>query len=296
MDVLIRDGCTMIATAVQRDVDGVPQGLHHASVRPTAPAAPSLRAMELAYDDNGGGASDPPFLFIHGWCCDRSYFAPQADHFGRHHRVVSVDQRGHGASPAAVDDDYSVPTLAADAAAVIEATALDRPVVVGHSLGGVVALVLAAERPDLVRAVVMVDPAPIVLSDELRARVPGILASLESLEGRRAFVAGMFAPSDDVDRKAQIVASMSSVSGEIAVQVLTELFGFDGSSALAACTVPIASIGSMAPANDPRALRRGCPHIQIGQTVGAGHFNQLEVPDQVNAMIEQLLRLLPATR
>ena len=249
--------------------------------------------MELSYDDNGAGEHDPPFLFIHGWCCDRSYFAPQADHFGARHRVVSIDQRGHGLSPVATDDDYSVPTLAADAAAVIEATALDRPVVVGHSLGGVVALALAAERPDLVRAVVMVDPAPIVLTGELRAAIPGLLASLESLDGRRAFVAGMFAPSDDVDRKARIVDSMAGVSGEIAVQVLTDLLAFDGPSALAACTVPIVSIGSLVPANDSGALRERCPHIQIGQTVGAGHFNQLEVPDQVNAMIEQFLRGVP---
>jgi pimeloyl-ACP methyl ester carboxylesterase len=255
----------------------------------------SLQSVELSYDDEGSGEDDPAFLFIHGWCCDRSYFAPQADHFGARHRVVSIDQRGHGRSPVATDDDYSVPSLAADAAAVIEATALDRPVVVGHSLGGVVALALAAARPDLVRGVVMVDPAPIVLSDQLRAVFPGILASLETLEGRRAFVAGMFAPGDDADRKAAIVDSMTDVAGEIAVRVLADLLAFDGPSALAACTVPIVSIGSLSPTNDAAALREHCPHIQIGQTVGAGHFNQLEVPDQVNAMIEQFVRLLPAT-
>jgi pimeloyl-ACP methyl ester carboxylesterase len=251
--------------------------------------------MELSYDDNGAGERDPSFLFVHGWCCDRSFFAPQVDHFGARHRVVSIDQRGHGESPAAADDDYSVPTLAADAAAVVEATALDRPVVVGHSLGGVVALALAAARPDLVRAVVMVDPAPIVLSDALRGVVPALLASLETLEGRQALVAGMFAPSDDGDRKARIIASMTGVPGEIAVRVLADLLAFDGPSALAACTVPIVSIGSLAPTNDAAALREHCPHLQIGQTVGAGHFNQLEVPDQVNAMIEQFVRLLPVS-
>jgi pimeloyl-ACP methyl ester carboxylesterase len=35
---------------------------------------------------------------VHGWTCDRSFFAPQAEHFARRHRVVSVDLRGHGES------------------------------------------------------------------------------------------------------------------------------------------------------------------------------------------------------
>ena len=46
------------------------------------------------------------------------------------------------------------------------------------------------------------------------------------------------------------------------------------------------------PANSADDLRRACPAITIGQTVGAGHFIQLEVPDQVNAMIERFLQSL----
>jgi pimeloyl-ACP methyl ester carboxylesterase len=52
----------------------------------------------------------------------------------------------------------------------------------------------------------------------------------------------------------------------------------------------------MAPANSAAGLRRACPAITIGQTAGAGHFIQLEVPEQVNAMIERFLTIteLPA--
>jgi pimeloyl-ACP methyl ester carboxylesterase len=66
---------------------------------------------------------------------------------------------------------------------------------------------------------------------------------------------------------------------------------FDGESALAGATVPVLSIGSAVPANSAADLRRACPAITIGQTVGAGHFIQLEVPDQVNAMIERFLAI-----
>jgi pimeloyl-ACP methyl ester carboxylesterase len=52
----------------------------------------------LAYDVAGAG--DPPMLFVHGWCCDRSCFAPQVTHFSASHAVVAVDLRGHGESSA----------------------------------------------------------------------------------------------------------------------------------------------------------------------------------------------------
>src|SRR5690349_9128019 len=117
--------------------------------------------MQLAFDDTGSG--DPAIVFLHGWCCDRSYFAPQVDHFSAAHRVISVDQRGHGEAHPAPDSDCSIAAFAGDAAELIESLGLDRPLVVGHSLGGIISLALAASRPDLVRGVVMVDPAPIVL-------------------------------------------------------------------------------------------------------------------------------------
>ncbi len=64
---------------------------------------------------------------------------------------------------------------------------------------------------------------------------------------------------------------------------------WDGEAAARACTVPVLHIGAEDPINDAAALRALNPQIRTGQTVGAGHFNQLEVPEQVNAMIERFL-------
>lgn len=244
--------------------------------------------MQIEFDDTGSG--DPTLVFIHGWCCDRSYFAPQIDHFSSSHRVVAVDQRGHGKSQQAADGGYSVASFAADAAELIESLGLDRPVVIGHSLGGVVSLALSAFRPELVRGVVMVDPAPIVITEEMRGLFATIPDVVSTVDGRKAFIAGMmFAPTDDESRKQQIIDGMSSMPDDIAVAAIAGFFDFDGPAALAACTVPIVSIGARAPINDAALLREHCAHIEIGQTVGSGHFNQLEVPDQVNAMIERFL-------
>ena len=64
---------------------------------------------------------------------------------------------------------------------------------------------------------------------------------------------------------------------------------WDGEAAARGCRVPALHIAADDPLNDAAALRALNPLLRTGQTVGAGHFNQLEVPDQVNAMIERFL-------
>ena len=67
--------------------------------------------------------------------------------------------------------------------------------------------------------------------------------------------------------------------------------GRRGDLASGGISVPLLSIGSASPTNCPSELLAACPSIVIGQTVGAVHFNQLEVPEQVNLMIERYLAI-----
>ena len=73
-------------------------------------------------------------------------------------------------------------------------------------------------------------------------------------------------------------------AGEVA-----SLRDWDGLAAAARCQVPVLHIAAAIPACPPGQLRDAIPDVVTGQTVGAGHFNMLEVPDQVNSMIEGFL-------
>jgi pimeloyl-ACP methyl ester carboxylesterase len=246
----------------------------------------------LSYDDNGTDGA-PAFVFVHGWCCNRSFFAPQYEHFGRHARAIAVDLRGHGKSAPAADGDYSVAAFAGDIAALIEELGVAPAVVVGHSLGGIVATQLAAARPELVAAAVLVDVAPMVVPPEVQPIFDDLLEQIQGAEGQAArarLVQGMFLPTDDAERRAEITRVMAATPHDVAVSAIAGVFR-TGDGPLAAVTCPILSIGAAAPLHEPAALKAVNPNIVIGQTVGSGHFNQLEVPDQVNAMIEQFLRV-----
>ena len=89
---------------------------------------------------------------LHGFACNRTFLAPQMEHFAARHRVVSVDFLGHGESDTP-EMEYRLPRFAADVARLLEHLNLKDVVVVGHSMGGAVALELATGWPELVRSV-----------------------------------------------------------------------------------------------------------------------------------------------
>jgi pimeloyl-ACP methyl ester carboxylesterase len=103
--------------------------------------------LTLAYENIHPGS--PPMLFVHGWGCDHTVFAPQADFISRSHRVVSVDLRGHGKNDAP-HQDYTMAVFADDLSWLYTELTLIKPMVVGHSMGGNVALELAG-RADRVK-------------------------------------------------------------------------------------------------------------------------------------------------
>jgi pimeloyl-ACP methyl ester carboxylesterase len=109
----------------------------------------------LAYEEAGSGA--PPIVLVHDFAADHSCFSSQFTCFSRRHRVVAVDLRGHGESDGP-REACSVSVLADDLAWLCYELGLYRPVLLGHGLGGMVALDLAARYPDLPAGVVAVAP------------------------------------------------------------------------------------------------------------------------------------------
>jgi pimeloyl-ACP methyl ester carboxylesterase len=119
----------------------------------TDPSFLTLRGRRFAHLDSGGDG--PAVLALHGHFGRAAAFAPLARALGGRHRVVALDQRGHGHS--AGGGPFTPGDYAADAAAYLDALGTGPVAVVGHSMGGIVAVLLAAHRPDLVRDLIVVD-------------------------------------------------------------------------------------------------------------------------------------------
>lgn len=246
--------------------------------------------LRLYYERDGSG--EPELLFVPGWCCDHTFYAPQFDHFKRTHAVTAIALRGCGRSDSP-ESGYDIATLADDVAWFCAEIGIEKPVVIGHSLGGMIAIELGARHPSLARALVADDPGPVHPTDAAVRLFAGFLQQLAGPTGedvRRAWVVDTAGPTASDDLRRKIVDTMCSVPLPIARAVIEGVTRWNGVAALLMCSTPLLVLRSQpGGSNDPSRLQALKPDTQFAMTVGAGHFHQLEVPEQVNAMIERFL-------
>jgi pimeloyl-ACP methyl ester carboxylesterase len=106
----------------------------------------------------GGRGSAVPVLLLPGLAGSVGQWRHQLRHLWPTRRAAAVEVRGHGESAPPADSDVSLPALAADALAAADALGWERFVLVGHSLGGAVATVVAAAQPRRVAGLLLADP------------------------------------------------------------------------------------------------------------------------------------------
>ena len=115
----------------------------------------TINGVRLHSERSGSG--EPALLFVHGLTDSGHYWRPVLDRMPGGHEIVLYDARGHGRSEQPASG-YTYDQLADDLAAVIGALGLERPIVIGHSMGAATAALMAARYPGLARAVVLEDP------------------------------------------------------------------------------------------------------------------------------------------
>ena len=117
-------------------------------------------SLALAFEDVGHGS---PLLLLHGLYGSSANWRRIAKALSDRHRVLSVDLRNHGASPWAPSMSYA--EMAGDVAALIDRLGLEGPAVLGHSMGGKVAMTLALSDAGRVGRLIVVDIAPVSYGD-----------------------------------------------------------------------------------------------------------------------------------
>lgn len=254
-----------------------------------------IRDKVALYYEQSEGAERPAVL-IHGWCCDHTFLSFQANHLARlGHPVIAIDLRGHGQSDKP-EQDYPIAGFSEDIAWMCRELGLQKPLLLGHSLGGILAFDIAARWPDLPGAIAMLDAA-IFFPTSARAAIPGIVERLRQPgyrdDLRQILTAVFFLPTDDPQRRDRLIDTMSSTRQDIMASAYAGLYDFDAEMARGRIKVPSLYIAANEPSPrcDIAALRSLLPDVYLGQTVGSGHFCQLEVPEQVNAMLDRFMVL-----
>lgn len=244
--------------------------------------------VDLYYTDAGQGK--PTLVFLHGGGGWSEHWQWQLPYCAAFTRVLTCDLRGHGRS-ATPRGRYTVETFVADLHALLTQLQIDHPILVGHSLGGSVALRYAFDFPDQVAGLAILDS--------------GCGAALAPREGYRALVVARvhdFAaaratlyPYDSSPHsgRADFVHAVLAATPAPPVGVIHAthygIITHNNAAAAAFITCPVLVLGAADMAYWPsiQSWRDYVPHARLMGIAHSGHYLMLEQPEQVNAALAQ---------
>jgi len=242
-------------------------------------------AGRLVVDDGGAGA---PVVFVHSLAGTSRHWSAQLEHLRRSRRAVAFDLRGHGRPDAPGNGDYAITSVAADIEAVAGALDLERFALVGHSMGGGVALAYAGAHPERVDRLLLLDSIGDGTQIPAAAMQP-LLDGLESaayqetIEGYWDTITG-----PNVAVRERLLADLRATPRKTVVEGFKAVPRFDPKPHLARFRGPMLAV--VTPSNDYpfsiHHLKGGPPHRVVE---GTGHWIQLDQPAEFNRILDQFL-------
>jgi aminoacrylate hydrolase len=262
----------------------------------------SIDGLALAYRSVGSG---PPVLCIQGVGVAGDGWRPQVEALAERHRVLTFDNRGVGVTPRGAGP-LSIERMAADAAAILDAEGIDRCHLVGHSMGGLIALAFALGAPARVLTLSLLctfaDGAG-PTRPTLRMIALGVPTRIGTRRSRRLAMQRMLFPDAwlrQVDRAA-LAEALNVLFGRdlgeappIVSEQLKVMGRYDATSRLSTLAgVPTLVVSGrhdpIAPPAYGRAIAAGIPGARYVEFEDASHALTIQQPDRVNALLlEQL--------
>ncbi|MFI1654584.1 alpha/beta fold hydrolase [Streptomyces sp. NPDC020472] len=247
------------------------------------------------------GGSGPSVVLLHGLAGHAGEWDDLARDLSRRHRVVAVDQRGHGASER-LPRDAGRAAYVADAVAVIEQLGLRQPVLVGQSLGGHTAMLTAAAHPRLVRALVLVEAGPGGPNPNVQAEIGGWLDSWPApFPSRNAAVdflgGGAVGEGWAAGLEERGGGWWPRFDRDVMVDSLAENARRSFWDEWARITCPVLAVlgqSGIIPPQESEAMLRQRPGATAVSVPGTGHDVHLERPDVLRRLIRDFLDELAA--
>lgn len=227
----------------------------------------------------------PEVLLIHGISSSGESWRPVLAALGEHLTPVTIDLRGHGHS-ARPDSGYLYEDYAADLDAALAHLGLDHPLVIGHSLGGLVALWWASQHPDRARALVIED-SPLRSGEDFRSTFDAWIAQNAMPVEELAAAYREKNPALTVAEALRRATIMTGTAREVFTELREDSLANHGTDRIALferIKSPILFIsgdpasGGMVHPDDLAAFSRRVPHVEVAQVAGAGHSIHAEHP------------------
>lgn len=248
-----------------------------------------MAALHPAWHCEISGTGPVPLVCVHGWCCEGAQFTRLAEQFSDRYQIFRPDLPGHGRTPLG-DFQPGFDAYAEALAAWIGERELDRPVLLGHSMGGALALMTATRIP--VRAVINLDgslpAAPKTLAAQATVRTwLGQPDFRDRLAG--ALREGFFLPHERDGRSEEVIRAMCGAPEPVLRFLPETIASLDASKLLPKIQAPVLYVGAENPRFDSAMARTFLPALRLEHVRGTGHFLHLFAPRQVAQLTSQFL-------
>ncbi|MEQ7154941.1 alpha/beta fold hydrolase [Brevundimonas aurifodinae] len=272
-----------------------------------AQVSPTFASDRLSVEVVGAG---PDVILIPGLASSREVWRPLANRLSGTHRVHLVQLAGFAGEPWTHGDGPFVEPEVAELARYIAEAGLERPAVIGHSMGGLSGLLLAQRRPDLVGRLMIVDALPFysalfgptVTAETARpvaARMAAaMLAADDATYRAQQEQAAQGLARDPAIREAMVAWSMASDRRAVAA-AFSDVVTTDARPGLAAMTTPVTALyATDADGGPPPAMAEALwtreyatlPGVELVRIDGARHFIMADQPALFGAAVDAFLR------
>lgn len=249
-------------------------------------------AGTLNVDDGGSGGL--PIVFIHSSGGNTTHWSAQLEHLRATRRALALDLRGHGLSQPPKDSDYRLISQAEDIDAVVNKAGIQRFVLVGHSMGGSVAITYAGLHPDRVAGLLIVDSGgdPNQFPEEQKQQIIKAMESDAYTKVTDDYWKQLLVGSGSKVQE-RVMKDMQSMPKEMVISQVKELFWFDPRPFLGLYHGPRLSV--ITPANDTKyslhKLQSDFPHVVM---TGTGHWLHMDKPEEFNRIMDEFLTRVDA--
>jgi sigma-B regulation protein RsbQ len=250
--------------------------------------------------------SGEPMVFLHGFGCDQLMWRFLAPIYEKTRRVVLLDFVGHGGSDLSAYNPERYSTLAgyaADAAEVLHALDLRGAVLVGHSVGSMIALLASFQEPERVSRLVFICPSPCYLNDPPdyhggfeRKDLEGLidLMNRNYMLWANQFASAVVADPKKIEFRREFVGGLCSLDPSVAKNFARATFFADNRADLPKARVPSLILqcdpDSIAPPVVGRYIAEHMPRSTYKLLATPGHSPHMTAPDLTAAAIDEYLR------
>lgn len=245
----------------------------------------AVDGVELAYEARGDGL--PAVLFIHGWQADRSVWHETIEALGPGVRTIAVDLRGTGESRDAAGP-FALERFAADLRELVESLHVGPVIVVGHSMGGTVALRFALDARELTRGLVLISPVPASGGGYSAKGEAYLRSTAGDADAARAWLTRTFAGKPDDAMLERVCAAAARADREASLESFESWAHADFAEATRRIAVPTLVI---APEHDvpemyERKVAALLPNARSVVLPQCGHYAILERPREIAQLIQ----------